>query len=64
MAHLPFHNEDGAPFFNGSPRSLLRYFCDIDLLYASLRITPLDFQKIAQMIYYLDNDTASLWETI
>jgi hypothetical protein len=64
MAHLPFRGEDGAPFFDGSPRSLLRYFRDIDLLYASLRITPSDFQKIAQTIYYLDNDTASLWETI
>jgi len=41
---------------------LYRYFGDIDKFYASLGLTPGDAEKIEQTIYYLDADTASLWE--
>src|SRR3954464_5441414 len=51
-----------APHFDGTPLHLPRYFGDVDKLYASLGLTPGDAEKIEQTIYYLDADTASLWE--
>ena len=63
-ARLPFRGAHGAPSFDGTPTHLNRFFSDLDLTYAALGLTPTDQERVTQAIYYLDADTAFLWETL
>jgi len=64
LPRLPFRGAEDAPTFDGSPSRLIRYFRDVDRLYLSMGKSPTDAEKISQAIYYLDYDTADLWEGI
>jgi hypothetical protein len=63
-ARLPFRGAHGAPAFDGTPTHLNRFFSDLDLIYSALGLTPTDPERVTQAIYYLDADTAFLWETL
>jgi hypothetical protein len=62
---LPFHRAHEAPAFDGTPLTLTRFFQDVDNVYIDCAVAaPTDAEKIRWTIYYLDPNTADLWETV
>ncbi len=59
---LPLRGSRDAPHFDGTPTHLQRYFADIEQLHKFHRITYVDEDLIVRAIYYLDAETAELWE--
>jgi hypothetical protein len=64
MATFPLRGARDAPTFDNNPLHLSRYFEDIDLLYGVANVLAGDDVKIRKTKYYLDHDTAALWESI
>ncbi len=59
---LPLRGSRDAPHFDGTPTHLQRYFADIEQLHKFYGIAYIDEDLIVRAIYYLDAETAELWE--
>ncbi len=59
---LPLRGSRDAPHFDGTPTHLQRYFADIEQLHKFYGIPYIDEDLIVRAIYYLDAETAELWE--
>ncbi len=59
---MPFRGAHGAPTFNGTPTHLNRFFTNIEHLVSTLGLTLADDDLVKWAIYYLDCDTAEVWQ--
>lgn len=63
-ANMPARGERSAPSFDAKqPRTLLRYWADLESLFIKHSITDEDAKK-TQALRYVDVDTESLWNTL
>src|SRR5690349_11599096 len=62
--HMPARGHSTAPKFDpNQPRSLKRYFNELDILLVAAGLTG-DEERKTQAVRYLDVDTAELWELL
>jgi hypothetical protein len=62
---FPFRGTREAPVFDGSLLTLTWYFQDIDKLFTILAVAlPNDREKITKAKYYLNSQTADLWDNV
>jgi hypothetical protein len=60
--YMPFRGYESCPTFDPKvPRTLPRYFADLDDLFATCSVTS-DTTKKQYVTYYIDIDTSNLWE--
>ncbi|EKM74032.1 hypothetical protein AGABI1DRAFT_95917 [Agaricus bisporus var. burnettii JB137-S8] len=59
--HMPSRYDRNAPKFDGNPRSLKRFFEDIEVLARDCGITP--GEQIAQTLRYLDGGDYEAWKS-
>ena len=63
MPKFPWRGAEDAPEFSGAPEDLDHYFADIEYLLETTGAKYTVTETIQRCIYYLDYQTADLWES-